>query len=87
MHYEWGSLSLVFFFFMGASTQSSRFASEHGITPGLCAIFWSLLHQKPGFDQFSKKNYLLWALSWLKTNCREAGAQKTCGMEEKYFHQ
>ena len=62
--------------------QFSRLASQHGITPGLCTIVWSLLQQKPGFDPFANENHLLWALSWLKTDFREAGAHKTCGMDK-----
>ena len=58
-------------------TQLSRFTAEYGMNPCLCKLVWSLLQQKHDFDPFAKKNHLLWALSWLKTNCSEASAHKT----------
>ena len=65
------------------STQLSRFAAEHAMNPYIFNFSWSLLQQKHDVDAFAKKNHLLWALSWLKTNCSEASAHKTHDMDKK----
>jgi len=66
-------------------TRLARFKDHFGIYPRQCAFLWILLSQEENFDSHARKNHLLWALYWLKTNCTEKNAHGKFGMDEKTF--
>lgn len=43
------------------------------------------MHSNESIDPHVKKEYLLWALYYLKKNCTEGDAYKTFGMNEKIY--